>query len=122
MVELGHESGFGASWRSFPACWMPSRAGTGRKGSPGDHQVSQRKEAVQLRCVLGESAVTDLPMLEEILDDMKRMFDTGAHLGFEFLKLLREVLNKTLGHRFDLAALGGHMPLDAQAAGRNLLP
>jgi len=45
-----------------------------------DHQVCQGEQAEQLCRVLGEPLIADLAMVEQVLDDMKRMLDPGANL------------------------------------------
>ena len=107
---------------SCGGCGAASRANGGQQRTAGDDQVGQSAEAVELGGVLGESAVAGLAVSEEVLDDVKGMFHPRAHLGFELLNLLGEFFDRSLGHGFDLAALGGHMPFDARAASGDLLP
>ena len=43
------------------------------QGAPGDDQIGQGEEAVELGRVLHQPAVTDLPVLEEVLDGCSMM-------------------------------------------------
>ena len=54
-------------------------------------RLARAKRLVQRRGVLGQSAVTDLPMLEEILEDMKGVLHPRSHLRLEPFDLLRHL-------------------------------
>jgi hypothetical protein len=71
--------GAGAAFRHlvFPEDSAPRLS---EHSSFDDHQVCQRKQGVQLRGVLSQTAVAQLLVAEQIFDDVEGMFDPGAHL------------------------------------------
>ena len=54
----------------------------------GDHEVGQPEQAVQLRLVLGQALVANLPVLEQVLDHMELMLDLGTNAGIELFSAL----------------------------------
>jgi len=59
---------------------VASECREGSAGATGDDQIGQREERVKLGCILGQAAVAHLSIFEEILDDMKGVFNQGADL------------------------------------------
>jgi hypothetical protein len=80
-----------------------------------DHQVGEGEQGVQLRGVLGQPAVTQLAVPEQVLDQVEGMLDPGPHLRQRPLHRLRQVLQ---GFRqgFDDAALDRDVPGDLAVA------
>src|SRR3954467_336979 len=66
---------------------------------------------MQLRCVLVETAIAQLLMVEAVLDNVKGMLDHGAHLRERPLDRFRQ-LPQGLRQRFDDAALDSNVPGD----------
>ena len=50
------------------------------QGFIDDHQVGQGEQGVQLCGVLLETAIAQLLVTEQVLDDVEGMLDDGAHL------------------------------------------
>ena len=48
----------------------------------------QQLQAVQLRLVLGQALVANLPVLEQVLDHMELMLDLGMNAGIELFSAL----------------------------------
>lgn len=59
---------------------MASERREGSAGATGDEQIGQSEERVKLGRILGQAAVAHLSIFEEILDDMKGVFNQGADL------------------------------------------
>ena len=79
-------------------------------------QVAQCEKHVQLRGVLGQSAVAHLHVTKLALDDSKRVLDSGADAGFDFLHAIEHLPQLgLLVQRPSLAWAHGHMPLNIQA-------
>ena len=96
------------------------RGGVQQRAS-GDEEVGQSEKAVELGGVLGQAAVASLAVPEEVLEDVKGMFDPCPHLRLPTLKLHGPFFEQTCRHRFDFAALGCHVPFHAWTGGGNLL-
>jgi hypothetical protein len=86
----------------------------------GEHEVGQPEEDVQLVLVLGQAPIPRLPVAEEVLHDVKGVFDEGPHLGLGFLQCLESLLLRAFGHRFDRASFAGDLPVDLPFQGHNL--
>ena len=63
--------------------------------APRHPQVGQREQRVQLRGVLGQSAVAHLHMSKLALDHPKRVFDLGPDAGLDAFQLFDELLDVT---------------------------
>ena len=73
-------------------------------------EIGQSEECVELGGVFGQPAVADLPMFEEILDDVEGMFDQSPNLRFASFPFPERGLVKTFWQGFDPAPLGGNQP------------
>ena len=72
---------------------------------------ARRAEGAQLRGVLGQAAIAQLLMAEQILDDVERVLDPGPHLRQRAFHSLRPI-PQSFGQRFDDAALDRDVPVD----------
>jgi len=61
---------------------------------------------------LARPPVAGLAVVEEVLEDMKGMFDPRSDTGLEFLGLLGEGLERPFHHGLDFAAPGRDVPLE----------
>ena len=76
---------------SFEAALARSRRTSGiecQQLSLGNDDVGQPEQAVQLRLVLGQALVANLPVLEQVLDHMELMLDLGTNAGIELFSAL----------------------------------
>ena len=85
-----------------------SRRGRAR----ADHHVGQSEQRVGLMPVLGQSAIAHFPVAENVLEDVEGMFDGRPDGGFGFLQRLERFFHRAFGHRFELAALAGDLPVN----------
>jgi hypothetical protein len=53
------------------------------KRLPASTKLANANRVKQLRSVLRQAAVTRLPMTKQVLDDMERMLNLGAHAGLQ---------------------------------------
>ena len=77
-----------------------------------DHQVGQTEQRVQPRRVLGQPAIADLLQTKQILDDVKRMLDLGAHTRLQLLEFFEHSPHRVVGQRTPLAP---DLPTTAEA-------
>ena len=90
-LVLGRSSGrcFGRVSRPLPIRWAHSCQAPTQM--PARHpQIGQSKQRVQLRRVLGQTAIAHLHMAELALDDTERVLDLGANAGFDALDLFSQ--------------------------------
>ena len=68
--------------RVFLAYWAHSERNDPVRGCQASrqHKVGQRGQAEQLRGVLGQPAITQLPMPEQVLHHVEQMFNDRPHL------------------------------------------
>ena len=85
--------------------------------SSSQHQIAEGEQGEQLRLVPGQSLVANLPVAEEVLDDMKRVLDLGADAGLGLLDRQQQRFHGTVFHLLDGAAFGG----DTAAGVRGIL-
>ena len=83
-----------------------------RKPPAGQHQIAEGKQREQLCRVLGQPPIAGFAMMEQVLDDMKRMLDFRPHARLEVFQFFRQAHQFVLGQRFAFVALHGHMPRD----------
>src|SRR3990172_4879529 len=109
-VEMVDSCGFGVICAPF----CPSRYNLGidrKYSSACHHQVGHAKEHEQLRLVLGQSAVTGLAMLEQVLDDVERMLDLRSQTRLGLFELLAEPAQLVRHECLALAAFHGDEPV-----------
>ena len=78
----------------------------------GDDKVGQAEQAEELRLVLRQPFVADLPVAKPVLDHMEWMLDLCSNARFELLGLLEQL--RPLAPQVKLSALAGlhgHVPL-----------
>ncbi len=75
--------------------------------SASQHQIAEGEQGEQLRQILGQPLVANLPVAEEILDDMKRMLDLGANAGLGLLEGQQQRFHGAVFPLLDGAAFGG---------------
>ncbi len=71
--------------------WCESRWRLREQGFLDDHQIGEGKQGAQLRRVLGQAAIAQLLMAEQVLDDVEGMLDPDPHLRQRPLDRLRQV-------------------------------
>lgn len=76
------------SWRPFGRLQTHSCLRALQESAPRHPQIGERKQRMQLRCVLGQSPIANLYVPELALDDPERMFHLGADAGLDVLKLV----------------------------------
>jgi hypothetical protein len=64
-----------------------------------DYQIRQSEQGMQLRRVLGQSAIARLLVSEDVLDDVKRMLNLRSNTGLELLELLAQPSCLRIGQR-----------------------
>ena len=80
---MGRKTVGGGSGGGFFALFL--RRGLLRvQGASDQYQVGQSEKGVELRRVFGQALLAYLAVAEEVLDDVKRMLDQGAHLRLGF--------------------------------------
>ena len=62
-----------------------------------DHEISQAKEHVKPCRVFGKPSVANLLQTQQVLDDVKRMFDFGPNARFIVLDLLLDSPQRRIG-------------------------
>jgi hypothetical protein len=67
------------------------------------------------RLVLGDPAVADLAVAEQVLDDVERVLDDGPHLRLTPLEPFVQSLARAFGHGLQLTPLHGDAPVDVLA-------
>ncbi len=70
---------------------MRSGPGLDKQGFLDDHQVGQGEQGMQLRGVLGQAAIAQLFVAEQVLDDVEGVLDPGPHLRQRSLDRLRQI-------------------------------
>jgi len=76
----------------------------------GDHQIRQSEQRMQLRRVLGQSAIARLLVSKDVLDDVKRMLNLRSNTGLELLELLAQPSCFRIGQRTALAGAQSNVP------------
>ena len=76
----------------FAGCCRSSALGFHTQGAVNERQIGQGEKRVELGRVLGQAAVTGLAIAEEVLEDVKRVFDQSAPPGLGFLDAESELL------------------------------
>lgn len=71
---------------------------SGQERVLGDDEIDECKEHLQLRGVLLEAPVLQLPMPKAVLDDVKRMPDPRPQASLELVDGLGEELELAVGH------------------------
>jgi hypothetical protein len=86
ILQFASQFRGGREWIFIFSLLLSGRAGFSRRGlTHSDNQVGQAEERVELMPVFGQAAIAHFPVAEEVLEDMKGMFDKGSHRGFGFL-------------------------------------
>lgn len=103
---------FAEGLKAVPAALRCSRRTypSGEQRPARDHQVGQREHAVKPGVVLCQPLVADLPVAEQVLDDVERMLDPRTHLCLRVLHCDGQVLQQPVGHRLDLAFARCYQP------------
>lgn len=78
----------------------------------GNHQIRQAEQCEELRRVLRQSLVAHLLHAEDVLDDVQRVLDLGAHARLELLDLVHQSANRRLRQRLALARTHRDFPLN----------
>jgi len=78
----------------------------------GNHQIGQTEKGVQLRRILGQPAVAELPEVEQVLDEVERGLDLGADTGLDGFQFAQQLADqRVLRDSLELAALHGDLPV-----------
>ena len=80
----------------------------------GDHQIGQAEQAEKLCVVFGQSLVAGLLVPEQVLDDVKGVFDLGPDAGLDFLDLLDHLTQGAVAQQLAFAGLHCDVPLRAK--------
>src|SRR5262245_64696661 len=109
---MAADSLFSAESGSVVATLQINSTHLSRHEQPASHHpyVRQRKQHVQLRRVLGQSAVADLDVAELALDHPEGMFAAGADLCLQPFDLVIKAVKPAVAERPPLAGLHRHLP------------
>ena len=80
--------------------------------SLGDQQIRHPEKGEQLRRALAQAAVANLLEAEDVLDDVKWMFDLGTYARLELLDLFNHPTQRCIGQRLALSRSQGDMPFN----------
>ena len=83
------------------------------KKSARQYQIGEREQSVQLRRILRQAAIAGLAMLEQAFDNVKAMFNFGAHARFGLLQLFFQSVELVFLEGFAYARAHGRMPNNA---------
>jgi hypothetical protein len=86
-----------------------SRLGGREQRLLDDHQIGEGEQGVELCSVLGQPAIAQLLMAEEVLDNVKGVLDPGPHLRQRPLFRLGQIAQR-FWQGLDDAALDGDVP------------
>src|SRR5665213_839243 len=75
-------------------------------------QIGQGEETMELGEIFPQPPVSNLPVFEEVLDDMEGMLHPCSHLRLAPFPFPDEIFLKSLRHRLNLSLLGCHQPVD----------
>ena len=78
----------------------------------GNDQIGQGKETVKLGEIFPQPPVSNLPVSEEVFDDVEGMLHLGSYLRLPAFPFPQQVLLQPLGQRLDLPLLLCHQPLN----------
>ncbi len=78
----------------------------------GQYQVGQAEQREQLRLVLGQPPVTRLAVLEQVLDDVKRMLDFGPQARLDLFDPFLQAAQRVVGQGPAHARAQRHVPGD----------